>query len=101
MSDVEESKHEEMHSDREEEEGREFIVPVHVQDLELIKRDRLFVVNVTDLSDGSKDDHIRQLKDIQRQIQNDPLGVVETDVFDMLYSFVKYHISIAHSTTHM
>ncbi|KAF0690329.1 Aste57867_18260 [Aphanomyces stellatus] len=89
MSDSEESKHDERYSDHEEDEGREFIVPVHVQDLELIKRDRLFVVNVTDLSEGSKEEHIQQLKELQRQIQSDPLGVVESDVFDMLYSFVK------------
>ncbi|CAK4078704.1 unnamed protein product [Aphanomyces euteiches] len=89
MSDIDESRHDVHHSDHEEDEGREFIVPVHVQDLELVKRDRLFVVNVTDLTDGSKDDHIRQLKELQRQVQNDPFGVIESDVFDLLYSFVK------------
>ncbi|ETW09741.1 hypothetical protein, variant 1 [Aphanomyces invadans] len=62
MSDAEENKHDDVHSDHEEEE---------------------------DLLDGSKDDHVRQLKELQRRIQSEPLGVVETDVFDMLYSFVK------------
>ncbi|KDO28964.1 hypothetical protein SPRG_20069 [Saprolegnia parasitica CBS 223.65] len=72
-----------------EDEIREFIVPLHVDDLELVKRDRIYVSSVTDFAELHKTVHMTQLKELQRTIHANPLGIADAEAFDVLYSFLK------------
>ncbi|OQR87131.1 condensin complex subunit [Achlya hypogyna] len=89
MSDSDESKRDADMVSEDEDEVREFVVPMHLDDLELVKRDRIYVLSVTDFADLHKTVHAQQLQELQTKIQRDPLGIVESDVFDVLYSFLK------------
>ncbi|OQR85904.1 condensin complex subunit, partial [Thraustotheca clavata] len=90
MSD--ESTYEEIASEEEadDEEVREFVVPLHTDDLELVKRDRIYVLNITEVRELDKRDQIKKLNELQRLIQSDPIGLVESEAFDVLYSFLKF-----------
>jgi hypothetical protein len=67
----------------------EFFVPVHLEDLELAKIDRRSVQEVQPLEQLSSDEAIRVLQGLEDEIQHGIRMLLQQEVFDTLYSFIK------------
>ncbi len=72
----------------------EFFVPLHVQDVELAKNDRYYVIQIQAVDRANDDEAIALLRRLEDQVlqskDDDECPLLDQDCFDLSYSFTKY-----------